>query len=213
MAGWLDAGSTATIATAAGDRVASVERDGHPTMVVAVDMGPVSNGGAEPGSLRHRLVPRLAASLDVGNPHLVLLVDDLDAVEPLSDGPAYQAQFPDSVNVEWITVREPGTIDLVVYERGAGLTQACGSGATAAAVAASRWGVVDGSVTVRMPGGTAEVRLPPGSGSGGEPTGAGASQGPVLVGPATYVASIELASGPEAEPTPPAGVATRSAHG
>ena len=123
-------------------------------------MGPVVGGDAGTGSLQHRVAPRLAATLDVGNPHLVLLVDELDAVQPLTDGPAYQAQFPGSVNVEWITVPERGVIDLVVFERGAGLTQACGSGATAAAAAASRWGLVDRTVTVRMPGGVAEVRMP-----------------------------------------------------
>ena len=52
MAGWLEPGSPATITTVAGDRVASVEVPGHPTMTIAVDMGPVVGGEAQPGSLQ-----------------------------------------------------------------------------------------------------------------------------------------------------------------
>ena len=71
--------------------------------------------------------------------------------------------FPDRVNVGFATVREPGKIDLVVWERGCGFTQACGSGACAAATAAIWEGLCDADtpVEVHLPGGTLHVRLDP----------------------------------------------------
>lgn len=70
---------------------------------------------------------------------------------------------------------------MVVWERGAGITQACGSGACAAVHVAHRWGMVGYRATVRMPGGVATVTLHP--------------EGTRLAGPSTFVAEIEVPDG------------------
>ena len=94
----------------------------------------------------------------VGNPHVVFFVDDAGAVELERLGPAIENDplFPEKVNVHVGSV-EQGAIRLRVWERGAGLTQACGTGACAAAVAAVSRGLVKSPVEVRLPGGSLTV--------------------------------------------------------
>ena len=95
------------------------------------------------------------AAVNVGNPHVVFFVADCDAV-PLADlGPVieHDALFPARVNVNVATVTARGAIRLRVWERGAGLTRACGTGACATAVSAMRRGLVDRQVMVTLPGG------------------------------------------------------------
>src|SRR5262249_33711946 len=94
-----------------------------------------------------------------------------------------EEQFPAGINVEFIaTDGEPDTIDLLVWERGAGVTEACGTGAVASAHLAHRWGLVGREVRVVMPGGTAEGILAPG----------GRDAEPVLIGPAQHVATLDV---------------------
>jgi diaminopimelate epimerase len=134
-----------------------------------------------PADLHHELPPKSVALASTGNPHLVLHVADIADVDVRRLGAAYQAQFPATggINVEYIVTGERADhIDLVVYERGAGVTQACGSGACAAAVAARHWDLTGDSVTVSMPGGSVEVQL-----DGDTAT---------LVGPAVRVAAIDV---------------------
>ena len=107
---------------------------------------------------------RRARTVDVGNPHLVLLGPDTAGVEVAELGPKLEAAFPGGINVEWITVLsddEGDFLDFRVWERGAGETLACGTGSVAAAAAARSWGAVDGGdvVRVRNPGGMLEVTL------------------------------------------------------
>lgn len=102
---------------------------------------------------------RAAVTVDMGNPHVVLLVDDADAVDLAVVGPALEAAFPAGANVHAVSASRPDRLELRVWERGAGLTQACGSGAAAAVVAANALGAVDGRVEVAMPGGSATVEL------------------------------------------------------
>lgn len=95
------------------------------------------------------------AAVNVGNPHVVFFVPDADAV-PLGEiGPEIEHDpiFPQRVNVNVATVESRNTIRLRVWERGAGLTRACGTGACATAIAAMRRGLVDRIVTVALPGG------------------------------------------------------------
>jgi len=103
-----------------------------------------------------------AMAFNIGNPHLVYFVDDIDAVDVTSVAPAIQrhALFPQSINVGFAEVLSDGHLRVVVYERGAGLTQACGSGACVAAHAARVRGLASGSkLTVSMPAGDVEVTL------------------------------------------------------
>jgi diaminopimelate epimerase len=123
-----------------------------------VDMGEVSPG-PEPSAATLAYPAAMTATLDVGNPHLVLLVDDPWSVDLEVDGPALEAGYPDGINVHFVRAPGPHALDLAVWERGSGVTEACGSGATAAVAAATAWGIVDGTVAVTMPGGRAEVEV------------------------------------------------------
>jgi diaminopimelate epimerase len=103
-------------------------------------------------------------AVNVGNPHIVFLVDDLDAVDLGRIGPQIEQDglFPDRVNVNVAQVTGPSNLRLRVWERGAGLTRACGTGACATAVTAIRRGAVRSPVTVSLPGGDLTVAWSPG---------------------------------------------------
>ena len=99
------------------------------------------------------------AAVNVGNPHAIFFVDDCDAVALDRLGPMIEHDplFPERINVNVATVENAGTIRLRVWERGAGLTRACGTGACATAVAAMRRGLVERDVSVALPGGTLKI--------------------------------------------------------
>lgn len=99
------------------------------------------------------------AQVSVGNPHLVLLVEDLSVIDVAREGAALQSVRPGGINIEWIAPNEAGGVDLKVFERGVGPTLACGSGSCAAALAAREFGVAGDDVVVRNPGGDLEVAL------------------------------------------------------
>jgi diaminopimelate epimerase len=94
-------------------------------------------------------------AVSMGNPHAVLVVDDVARAPVQQLGPAVEShpRFPRRVNVGFMAVRDRSHIDLRVYERGAGETLACGTGACAAVVAGHLQGLLDDTVTVRLPGG------------------------------------------------------------
>ena len=102
-------------------------------------------------------------AVNVGNPHVVFFVEDADAVELERLGPEIERDplFPDRINVNAASL-EDGGIKLRVWERGAGLTQACGTGACATAVAAISRKLVSSPVEVRLPGGTLSIEWTPG---------------------------------------------------
>lgn len=95
------------------------------------------------------------AVVNVGNPHAVFFVENCDDIDLERLGPAIERDplFPQRVNVNVATVENGSAIRLRVWERGAGLTRACGTGACATAVAAMRRGLVGREVTVSLPGG------------------------------------------------------------
>jgi len=92
------------------------------------------------------------APVSMGNPHAVLLVDDVDTHPVLLQGPQVQAspRFPQGVNVGFMQVQDRSHIRLRVYERGVGETLACGTGACAAVVAGIRLGLLDAGVDVQV---------------------------------------------------------------
>ncbi|AXI83891.1 diaminopimelate epimerase [Xylella taiwanensis] len=100
--------------------------------------------------------------VSMGNPHAVIEVDLIDAAPVERIGPLLQqhAAFPESVNVGFVQVIDPGLVRLRVYERGSGETLACGSGACAAAVVLMQRGRVGRDVHVVLPGGTLRVQWP-----------------------------------------------------
>jgi diaminopimelate epimerase len=93
------------------------------------------------------------AVLSMGNPHAVLIVPDVDQAPVQQWGPLIEnhENFPDRVNAGFMQVVNAGTIRLRVFERGAGETLACGTGACAAVVAGIQQGLLDNSVTVQLP--------------------------------------------------------------
>ncbi|MBA2919845.1 diaminopimelate epimerase [Sphingomonas sp. MAH-20] len=103
-------------------------------------------------------------AINVGNPHIVFFVPALDAVELERIGPIVEQDplFPERVNVNVAQVTGPAAVKLRVWERGAGLTRACGTGACATAVAAIRRGLARSPVTVSLPGGELQVDWAPG---------------------------------------------------
>jgi diaminopimelate epimerase len=103
------------------------------------------------------------AAVNVGNPHVVFFVPDAGAVDLARLGPSIENDplFPQRINVN-VASLEGGAIRLRVWERGAGLTQACGTGACATAVAAVRRRLVGSPVEVRLPGGALTIEWTPG---------------------------------------------------
>jgi diaminopimelate epimerase len=172
------------IATEAGRRVVSVRETGAATVEASVTMGAVTERAVVPPPPPGYDIGKSAAA-DIGNPHWVVLVDDAWAVDLAEVGPQFE-RAGGGVNVEFIapTAGAADSLDLAVWERGVGITQACGSGASVAAFIAHRWGLVGPDVTIHMPGGAARVVL-----DGAEAT---------LVGPSVYIAQIELAATAEA---------------
>ena len=101
-------------------------------------------------------------AVNVGNPHIVFFVEDADAVDLERLGPLIEKDplFPERINVN-IASLEDGALRLRVWERGSGLTQACGTGACATAVAAVSRGLASSPVEIRLPGGSLNVAWGP----------------------------------------------------
>ena len=149
------------VETQSGIIVPRLEADG----AVTVNMGvPRFEPQAIPFLTDHRApIYRLAlvdkiieiSALSMGNPHAVQLVDDVDVTPVAVDGPQieHHASFPKRVNVGFMQVLDRGHIKLRVYERGAGETLACGSGACAAVVAGIQRALLDATVRVTTHGG------------------------------------------------------------
>jgi diaminopimelate epimerase len=122
-------------------------------------------GNFERWSLALSDVPALqvpVAVLSMGNPHAVLLVDDVASAPVRQWGPLIErhARFPARVNASFMQVVDRQTVRLRVFERGAGETLACGTGACAAVVAGVRLGLLDARVDVLTHGGTLTIEWP-----------------------------------------------------
>ncbi|MGQ9900798.1 MAG: diaminopimelate epimerase [Fimbriimonadales bacterium] len=102
---------------------------------------------------------RAIAAIHTGAPHLVLFVESVDAfpLETVGARLEHHPRFPDRVNVSVAQVVSPDTVRARVWERGAGATLACGTGACAIGVAGALAGTLARAVQVQMPGGTLEV--------------------------------------------------------
>ena len=97
--------------------------------------------------------------VSMGNPHAVQVVADVDTAPVLAQGPLIEnhAAFPKRVNAGFMQVLSRSAVRLRVFERGAGETLACGTGACAAVVTGIRWGLLDSRVTVQTHGGTLTI--------------------------------------------------------
>jgi len=153
----------------------------------AAGLGPVPAGSWQKWPLALAVsgldAPVLVAVLSMGNPHAVQLVDDVDRAPVAQAGPLIErhAAFPRRVNAGFMQVLDRGQVRLRVYERGAGETLACGTGACAAVVAGIRLGLLDARVQVHTRGGVLTIEWP------------GALDAPVLMtGPAVTVFESDI---------------------
>ncbi|MGZ6021651.1 MAG: diaminopimelate epimerase [Rhizomicrobium sp.] len=103
----------------------------------------------------------VASAVSVGNPHVVLFVDDADAAPVASLGARIETHpmFPQRTNVEFVSVHRDDKLRMRVWERGVGITSACGTGACATAVAAFRRGFTGRKVEILLDGGTMHIEL------------------------------------------------------
>jgi diaminopimelate epimerase len=160
------------VRTAAGCR--AVELDTDPVTgslrSATVDMGPVTFDPPQipldaPSALdleaSYHGVTYHGDAAGIGNPHLVLLVDDVEHARVIQHGPhlEHDDRFPNGTNVEFIAARGVDALAMRVWERGVGETLSCGTGACAAAAVAFRRGLVGPDVTVHVPGGDLTVQL------------------------------------------------------
>ncbi|WP_235829707.1 diaminopimelate epimerase [Frigidibacter oleivorans] len=132
--------------------------------LVSVNMGaPVLDWAAVPVAreidLLHLPVPGDPAAVGMGNPHCIFFVPDAEAVDVAARGAAMERDplFPEATNVEFASVTGPDRLRMRVWERGAGITLACGSGTCATAVAAHLRGLTGRHVTVDVDGGTLDI--------------------------------------------------------
>jgi diaminopimelate epimerase len=116
----------------------------HDTRAIELQIGPIDSP-----------VLHTPSVVNVGNPHAIFWVEDVNAYDLPRFGPMLENHplFPERANISLAHVTGPGALTLRTWERGAGLTKACGTAACAAAVAAARAGLVGRDVTVTLPGG------------------------------------------------------------
>lgn len=157
----LGTADTLVVDAGSGRRPIRLERDGAGAVTAAeVDMGPVTIGTTDldigvAGEIHRGDV------VSVGNPHFVCFVLDPDAIDLATVGPGIEhaPEFPGRTNVHFVRVDDERRLTMRIWERGAGPTLSCGSGACAAAAAARARGLVGERVTVRVPGGELVVTL------------------------------------------------------
>ncbi|NOQ94559.1 MAG: diaminopimelate epimerase [Methylophaga sp.] len=125
----------------------------------------------------------MIGAVSMGNPHAVLLVDDIHTADVGMIGPLIESheQFPERVNVGFMEIVSNNEINLRVYERGAGETEACGTGACAAVVVGIRQGLLASEVKVTLPGGDLMIVW------------SGSDDSVWMTGPATQVFDGEIA--------------------
>ena len=154
--------------TLSGIKILHLHLDGRTVQSVTVDMGEPSD--IRTVALGHDAPFAEGIAVNMGNPHLVIFVDDVSQVDLTAVGPQLEHHplFPDRVNVEFAQLLADGRIRMRVWERGSGITQACGTGACATATAAAfsqRSGrrsdiVMDGgTLTIEWSGNDGRIRM------------------------------------------------------
>jgi diaminopimelate epimerase len=166
------------VATLAGVRMVDYREGDEPGLAHAgVDMGPARLGPEV--SVDELVGTRAALLVDMGNPHVVLLGEPVDAAVVAGVGPRLSARYREGANVEFVWPGpDAGELTMRVWERGVGETLACGTGACATAAAAEAWGVTGRHVRVHSPGGVLDVTL--------------GDAGIVLAGPTRHVADVTI---------------------
>ena len=162
-----------TLRTLAGVKVLTLHRDADGLVEsVTVDMGvPVTEAKNVPAVCRDAVMKDFplecggrefrVTAVSMGNPHAVIFTDDLSDENVLHYGPLLERHpaFPEKANIEFVRVKDPGRLEMRVWERGTGETLACGTGACATAVAAVMNGLTDWSVEIELRGGTLSIGI------------------------------------------------------
>jgi len=148
-----------SIDTAGGRVGVQLDMRGGRVVEVTADMGAVTFDPLESIEVDGRWLA--VTSVSIGNPHCVVIVDDLTKIDPRALGPKIEGHhaFPAKTNVQFAEVLSRSHIAMEIWERGAGYTLASGTSSCVVAAAAHRKGLVDRDVTVTMPGGELEVTV------------------------------------------------------
>lgn len=161
---------TLVVDTDGGRRTAQLDVVDGELRSATVDMGPVTFEPAEipldaPSAFdleaTYHGTTYHGDAAGIGNPHLVLLVDDVPSARVTQHGPHLEVdeRFPNRTNVEFVQVLDRGRLRMRVWERGVGETLSCGTGVCASAAVARRRGLVDDTLVVEVPGGEHTVAL------------------------------------------------------
>lgn len=150
--------TTVTLDTLSGIKTLKFRIEDGKVDSVTVDMGVPS--GIREQNVEAQGKQFAGTVLSMGNPHLVIFVNDIRDINLESIGPELENHplFPDRINVEFAQLLEDGRIRMRVWERGSGITQACGTGACATAVAAAFTGRTGRASDIVMDGGTLNIR-------------------------------------------------------
>lgn len=143
------------VETLGGLKALDMETEDGKVVRASVDMGIPEVTSKVPEPITILGEEKEFVGISVGNPHAVYFCQDLDSLELEKIGPAHEnhSRFPGRVNSEFVQVVDRGHIRMRVWERGSGETWACGTGATASAVAAALMGCTDRRVRVSLKGG------------------------------------------------------------
>ena len=101
--------------------------------------------------------------INVGNPHIIFWLDSINNIKPEVIGPLVENHkiFPEKINVSFAEIVDKNNIKLAVWERGAGITRACGTAACAAAYSAMKLGLASNNLNISLPGGILEINIDP----------------------------------------------------
>lgn len=149
-----------TVETLGGIKILDMEEKGGKVVSVQVDMGVPALTSRLPEKILVEGREQQFVGIDVGNPHAVYFCPEIEHLDLEKIGPGYEnhSRFPDRVNTEFVRILDRRHLQMRVWERGSGETWACGTGATASAVAAVMMGLAEDMVEVQLKGGRLQIR-------------------------------------------------------
>ena len=161
-----------TVETKSGIKTIEITLDNGEPVLFKVDMGqatfktseiPMVSSETEflDGSLEVLDTTFNLTAINVGNPHAIIFVEDVDAIDINKYGPAIEAHavFPEKINVHFVEVISKNEGKMITWERGAGVTLACGTGATSTAISGFKLGLFDENVLLHLPGGDLRFKI------------------------------------------------------
>lgn len=147
------------VETGAGIKHLKITEENGKAVLITVDMGVPEITGQVPEPIRIEGQDYEFVGVSMGNPHAIYYMDGIDGLDLEAMGPSFETheRFPERTNSEYIEVVSPTYIRMRVWERGSGETWACGTGATASAVASALTGKTGNRVEVELKGGSLTI--------------------------------------------------------